>query len=174
MPAWDLREQQRLAGCIPLATLGGEQQSMLLIHQNEVHSYISQAFGTLTILKWWQNLDKTDVFAVFGASGREVLGPSGQSHPPFLAILIFLPPARRKWPLVQPLLLTKYLPCWPTFIVKWLPVASRNCQDSVGLLLFRLSPCQDFILSAVISCSLSALSDEVKKTHSWLFPLGCH
>lgn len=51
IPARELREQQRLAACISLVTLGGQQQPMPLTHWAEVHSCISQAFGTLAIPK---------------------------------------------------------------------------------------------------------------------------
>lgn len=106
----EFREQQRLAGYLSLATLGGEQQPIRLTHQAELRSCISLAFGTFTIPQK-MTIFRQNIYLQCLAPGEEKLWwHPGQSHPPPLAVLVFLPSARTKWLPARPLLLTKCPP----------------------------------------------------------------
>lgn len=154
---------------LSLATLGGEQQPMRVTHQAELRSCISPAFGTFTIPKKMTIFRQNIYLQCLAPVEEKLWWHPGQSHPPPLAVLVFLPSARTRWLPARPLLLTKCPPWWPAFTAKWLPEASRNCQGSAGLSLFCPSPPQDFILSAGIAWLLSALPAEEEARLALLF-----
>lgn len=95
MPAWKLREEERMAGCISLLLPLGDSSSPCHFLTRLKYIPVSlRLFALSPYPKRWPNLDKRDAFAVLGPSGREGLVAPRQSNTPSLGILIFFPSAK--------------------------------------------------------------------------------
>lgn len=170
-PAWELRKQQRLRGCISLFLPLEENRSPCPSLPRVKYIPVSLSFLALSPYpKKWPNLYRTHVFSVLGPSGKEALVAS-RTEPTSTSSRINFPPLSKDETVVGMAIVPHRMSTMVTYFhSKMFAGSFYKPSRFIWLVTIHLSPCQDCILSGAIVCFVLCL---LKRRYAWLFSLEC-